>query len=101
MPGWRPSGIDSSKVHVIKKVGLPIRSQEIMVKLPALDTLEHLHLKLDPDSSLSVVLAKGVTTGRLKTFKVPGSRGGCYAVEDWLDKERNLNDEMRKSYSNQ
>ena len=82
-------------VHIIRQRGRPMRAQEIIHELKAMDTGRMLRFVDDPDKHLSIVLAKGKKAGRLRLFKVAGTRGGYYALEDWVDDNGNLNSEMK------
>lgn len=82
-------------VQVITRSGRPLRSREIMHELSAMDNEGMLSGLANPNSYLSVVLAKGVKAGRLKIFKMPGTRGGYYALAEWLDKKGELPENMR------
>ena len=85
----------SKVVQVIRRVGRPLRSQEIMHELRATDKEKLLQWISNPENYVSVVLAKGVKSKRLKKYKVAGTRGSYYALEEWIDKDGNLNDEMK------
>jgi len=50
----------------------------------------------DPNRYLSVVLHNGIKTGRLKIFKVGGTRGGYYALVDWVKDDGELRSDMKK-----
>ncbi len=82
-------------VQIIRQRGRPMRAQEIIHELKAMDNNKMLQFVDDPDKHLSIVLAKGKKAGRLKLFKVAGTRGGYYAVEEWVDKDGNLSSEMK------
>ena len=85
----------SRVIQVIRRVGRPLRSADVLYELNLIEgkPLQH---KLSIDKkTLSVILSKGVKEKRLKIFKVAGTRGGYYAVQEWVDKEGNLIDEMK------
>ncbi len=83
-------------VHVIRRIERPLRSNEILHELLAMDKDRDLSSRANPNTYVSVVLTKGVQSGRLKIYKVPGTRGGYYALEEWVDKDGKLNDEMKR-----
>lgn len=83
-------------VQVIRRIGRPLRSSEILHELMAMDKNEELSSRANPNTYVSVVLSKGVQAGRLKIYKVPGTRGGYYALEEWIDEDGKLSDEMRR-----
>lgn len=82
-------------VHVLKQSGRPMRAQEIIHELQVRDNEGLLQLVDDPENHLSSVLSKAKKLGRLKLFKVPGTRGGYYAIEDWVDEAGKLIPEMK------
>lgn len=82
-------------VHVIKQHGRPMRAQEIIHELRARDKEGLLQFTDDPEAHLSSVLSKAKKLGRLKVFKVAGTRGGYYAIEDWVDEAGKLIPEMK------
>lgn len=79
---------------IIGRVGRPMRSREIMHELKAMDRDAAIEVLDNPEGSLSVAL-RAVTAGRLKQFKVPGTRGAYYALPKWVDKNGNLSKAMR------
>ena len=72
-----------------------MRSLEIMHELKAMDRDAAIEVLDNPEGSLSVALRRAVTAGRLKQFKVPGTRGAYYALPKWVDKNGNLSKAMR------
>lgn len=82
-------------VHIIRQKGRPLRSNEIMHELEAMDDEGMFDSVEDPDKYLSSVISKGKAAGRLKSFKVAGTRGSYYALEEWVDKEGKLIPEMK------
>ncbi len=82
-------------VLVIGRTERPMRSRELMHELKAMDKDYAIESLSNPEGSLSVALARAVETGRLKQFKVPGTRGAYYALPKWVDKNGNLSKAMR------
>lgn len=80
---------------VIGRAGRPMRSREIMHELKAMDRDAAIEALDNPEGSLSVALRRAVQSGRLKQFKVPGTRGAYYALPKWVDKNGNLSKAMR------
>ena len=81
--------------QIIGRTGRPMRSREIMRELQTMDRDAEMEVLADPNKSLSVALSRGVEAGRLKMFKMPGTRGGYYALSKWVDKNGNLSKAMR------
>ena len=81
--------------QIIGRTGRPMRSREIMRELQTMDRDADLEALADPNKSLSVALSRGVEAGRLKMFKLLGTRGGYYALSKWVDKNGNLSKAMR------
>lgn len=79
--------------YVIRKEDKPLRAVEIVELLLELD--DSLHLKANPNTFISVVLAKAVKEKRLSLHKIFGTRGGYYALEEWLDDNGNLEDYIK------
>ena len=89
----------SKIVILIRQVGRPMRAKEIIRDLLEMDKAEgeeRLKWICDRESYMSVVICKGAKSGRIKPFKVGGTRGSYYAVEELVDKDGNLNEEMRR-----
>ena len=80
---------------IIGRATRPLRSREIMSELQAMDEDGLMDTLFSPAKSLSVALRRAVETGRLKQFKVPGTRGSYYALLKWVDKNGKLSKAMR------
>lgn len=81
-------------IFVIRKEDKPLRAVEIVEILLELD--DSLHLKANPTTFISVVLAKAVKEKRLSLHKIFGTRGGYYAIEEWLDENGNLDEYIKE-----
>ena len=94
-PHYEKLGWLGKIVFIIRKMGRPLRCQEIMTELGTMDKSEKaLNRSWNPDKLISTVLAKGVKDKRIHLFKVPGTRGAYYAVEEWVDEKGNLDDDL-------
>ena len=81
-------------VFVLRREGRPQRPVEIVEMLQELD--DSLYSKANPSTFISVVLAKAVREKRLSLHKIFGTRGGYYALEEWLDDKGNLEDYIKE-----
>jgi hypothetical protein len=81
-------------IYVIRNEDMPMRAVEIVDTLLKLD--DSLHLKANPNTFISVVLAKAVKEKRLSLHKIFGTRGGYYALEEWLDEKGNLLEDIKE-----
>lgn len=81
-------------IFMIRKEGKPLRSVEIVDLLLKID--DNLHLKANPNTFISVVLAKAVREKRLSLHKIFGTRGGYYALEEWVDDKGNLEEYIKE-----
>lgn len=82
---------------ILKRSGRPMRSREIFQELSEMDKASGAMSWLaNPEGQISVVLRNGVSSGRLRRFSIRGTRGGYYALEEWMDKDGKLTDEMKR-----
>lgn len=98
-----PDGRDNARlswlatiVTLLRRFDRPMQKMEIEEELRQIRKRPPRHNYADPDSLVSVVLYKGVKAGRLKKIKIPGTRGGFYALEEWVDGDGNLTPELRQ-----
>ncbi len=83
-------------VFCIKKLKRPLRSQEIIQELQIMEASTE-GLKYQRDNFISVVLSNAVKAGRLHIEKMRGTRGGFYALSEWLNEEGKLPEKMLKN----
>ena len=82
-------------VFTLRKMGRPLRKKEIMKELTIMDTRKQQFSKLaDASGQLSVTLKKGIDAKRLFLFDIAGTRGGYYALPEWVDEMGKLEEEF-------
>jgi hypothetical protein len=78
-------------VFVLKKINRPLLSTEIIAFLtPYEPILQHSHHRAQ---AFSANLTKAVKYGRVRAYKLAGSRGYYYIIAAWLDSDGNLSKE--------
>lgn len=78
-------------VFVLKKIDRPLLSTEIIAYItPREPVLQHSHTKAQ---TFSANLTKAVKYGRIKAYKLPGSRGYYYVLSQWLKDDGQLKQE--------
>lgn len=78
-------------VFVLKKLDRPLLSTEIIAYItPREPVLQHSHTKAQ---TFSANLTKAVKYGRVKAYKLLGSRGYYYVLSQWLKDDGQLNQE--------
>lgn len=80
----------------IKKLKRPLRFQEIMQELGVMDRLHRLESWLT-EKTISVTLSGMAKDGRLRSYKLRGTRGNFYALNEWANEKGELNEKMRRA----
>lgn len=76
-------------VFVLKKINRPLLSSEIIAFItPYEPVLKHSRYKAQ---AFSANLTKAVKYGRVRAYKLLGSRGYYYVLSNWLDSDGQLN----------
>ncbi|MEO8785424.1 MAG: hypothetical protein ABI378_00005 [Chitinophagaceae bacterium] len=79
-------------VFCIRKMKRPLCLQEIIRELEIMDKQDE--MKYLCDNHISVTVSTAKKDGRLQIFKIRGTRGGFYAVNEWVNEEGKLSDKM-------
>jgi hypothetical protein len=79
-------------IFILRQAGKPLRAAELYDKL---DQLEFsFSYKTKPMMLLSVILSKSVKEKRLSLHKLHGTKGGYYALPEWVNSDGSLDSYM-------
>ena len=83
-------------IFCIRKLKRPLRFQEIIQELQVMDRLNKNESWLT-EKTISVTLSGMAKDGRLKSFKIRGTRGNFYTLTQWINEAGELNEKMKRA----